>query len=55
MNHRLSNAYKNEDWLLGMSFPISEQMSNEILSLPICPHINIKDVSLVVKSLQKSI
>jgi dTDP-4-amino-4,6-dideoxygalactose transaminase len=50
----LSAAYAKETWL-SASFSISEQMSNEVLSLPLSPHITLKDISLVLEVLQKNI
>jgi dTDP-4-amino-4,6-dideoxygalactose transaminase len=46
----LSGAYTNEKY---GSLAISEQMSKEVLSLPLSPHITVKDISLVLEALQK--
>jgi len=46
----LSDAYSRGSWGLG-SFPLSERLSNEVLSLPIYPHINDQQIELVTKAL----
>ena len=46
----LSDAYKKDGWAIG-DFPISEMLANEIVSLPIGPHLNYEQVEYVIKSL----
>jgi dTDP-4-amino-4,6-dideoxygalactose transaminase len=49
----LSGAYLKENYLLS-TFPVSEQMSNEMLSLPISPHIKTDDILSILATLQKN-
>jgi dTDP-4-amino-4,6-dideoxygalactose transaminase len=48
--HR-SGAYK-EKWLLG-TFPLTERISDEVLSLPLSPHLNEHDLSLILETLKE--
>lgn len=45
--HRV-RAYANERWL-GNAFPVTERLAEEILSLPMGPHLSAEDSSRVVK------
>ena len=52
----LSGAYANSKFKIQNSkFPIAEQLANEVLSLPIGPHIGIGEARVVVESVRKSI
>jgi dTDP-4-amino-4,6-dideoxygalactose transaminase len=42
----LQNAYKDLKYLIG-SFPIAEEIANTCLSLPMGPHLEIKDIEIV--------
>ncbi|SFB25878.1 dTDP-3-amino-3, 4, 6-trideoxy-alpha-D-glucose transaminase [Amycolatopsis marina] len=46
--HR-SNAYAATDWPIG-SFPLTERLSHEVLSLPIGPHLSEQAVTAVVSA-----
>lgn len=48
----LSEAYKNLGYKIG-DFPITEKLANEILSLPIGPHMLESDIKQVVTSIKK--
>ena len=48
----LQVAYQANDWTKG-SFPIAEQLADELLSLPIGPHINVQQVDHVCEVLTK--
>lgn len=48
----LQVAYKADGWTKG-SFPIAEQMADELLSLPMGPHINVQQVNHVCEILTK--
>jgi dTDP-4-amino-4,6-dideoxygalactose transaminase len=50
----LQAAYQSCGWKKG-SFPIAEQMANELLSLPIGPHINDQQVDYVCEVLIKAL
>jgi dTDP-4-amino-4,6-dideoxygalactose transaminase len=50
----LSGAYTKAKWLLG-AFPVTEQLSNEVLSLPLSPHLNKHDISLILETLTAQI
>ena len=50
----LQMAYQGNGWMKG-SFPIAEQMSDELLSLPIGPHINARQIDHVCKTLTQEI
>ena len=43
-------AYRDGGWMLG-AFPLAERCANEVLSLPIGPHLNEKHLSAVVAAL----
>jgi dTDP-4-amino-4,6-dideoxygalactose transaminase len=48
----LQAAYQCNGWMKG-SFPVAEQMADELLSLPIGPHINARQVDHVCEILTK--
>lgn len=48
----LSEAYKKLEYKLG-NFPITEKLSNEIISIPISPHITELQIQMVVKALKE--
>ena len=50
----LQVAYQGNGWMKG-SFPIAEQMANELLSLPMGPHINARQVDHVCKILTQAL
>lgn len=50
----LSGAYAREA-LISVESPISRQMSNEVLSLPISPHVTLNDMAWILEALQKYI
>ncbi|MGB3421041.1 MAG: DegT/DnrJ/EryC1/StrS family aminotransferase [Dolichospermum sp.] len=50
----LSDAYAGEGWHLD-SFPVSERLSREILSLPIGSHLNEKQIEAVTKTLLEDV
>ncbi|UOA10696.1 DegT/DnrJ/EryC1/StrS family aminotransferase [Methylobacter sp. S3L5C] len=50
----LQMAYQDNGWTKG-SFPIAEQMANELLSLPMGPHINAWQIDQVCKILTKAL
>jgi dTDP-4-amino-4,6-dideoxygalactose transaminase len=47
----LQNAYANLGYKLG-DFPIAESLANEVMSLPLGPHIKSEEVRYVVRSLR---
>lgn len=49
----LSGAYKNEGWQVG-NFPLSEQMANSVLSLPIGPHLARESQLRVISSVAET-
>jgi dTDP-4-amino-4,6-dideoxygalactose transaminase len=50
----LSEAYSAEDWSTG-NFPITEQLSNEVLSLPVGPHVSETQCSEVIGALKQTV
>lgn len=50
----LSNAYEGNGWKIG-DFPITEKLSNELLSLPIGAHISNDEVEIVIKTVVEGI
>jgi dTDP-4-amino-4,6-dideoxygalactose transaminase len=50
----LSDAYAGEGWHLD-SFPLSERLSKEILSLPIGSHLNEKQIEAVTRNLLEDV
>ena len=50
----LQTAYQSSGWKKG-SFPVTEKMSDELLSLPIGPHINYQKVDYVCEVLIKAL
>ncbi len=50
----LSNAYAANKWQVG-NFPVTEQLSQEVLSIPIGPHMNSKEVQAVIETLQEGV
>jgi dTDP-4-amino-4,6-dideoxygalactose transaminase len=46
-------AYKNNQVWSNLSFPITEAMHNEVLSLPISPVMTPEQVDLVIKAVNK--
>lgn len=48
----MQNAYKEYSYLIG-KLPIAERLSNEVLSLPIYPYIDYKDVAYIVNKIEK--
>ncbi len=47
----LSGAYQNYHWKEG-SFPLTEQLADEVLSLPIGPHMTFEQLNYVVRKLK---
>jgi dTDP-3-amino-3,4,6-trideoxy-alpha-D-glucose transaminase len=47
----LSNAYRPADWQPG-AFPLAEQFANEVLSLPIGPHLTAPQVDFVCEQIR---
>lgn len=47
-------AYSNDDYL-SESFPITNRLSNEIISLPIGPHMPPSDLELIINNVKSSI
>jgi dTDP-4-amino-4,6-dideoxygalactose transaminase len=47
----LSAAYKEQGWKVG-DFPITEQIANTVLSLPMGPHLSLEDVATVNRSIE---
>jgi dTDP-4-amino-4,6-dideoxygalactose transaminase len=50
----MQGAYQSCGWTKG-SFPIAEQMADELLSLPMGPHINVQQVDYVCEVLIKAL
>lgn len=50
----LSSAYADDRWQVG-SFPITEKLAQEVLSIPIGPHINHEQVQAVIKTLLNTV
>ncbi|MEW6008944.1 MAG: DegT/DnrJ/EryC1/StrS family aminotransferase [Candidatus Omnitrophota bacterium] len=50
----LQKAYGNLGFKQG-TFPVAEKISGEILSLPMYPHLNSRQINYVVKSIKKAI
>jgi dTDP-4-amino-4,6-dideoxygalactose transaminase len=50
----LSGAYEENGWQEG-SFPVTEQLAKEVLSIPIGPHINNQEVQAVIESLLEDV
>lgn len=50
----LSDAYGSYGWKIG-DFPITEKLSQEVLSLPIGAHVNSHELKMVIKSLMADI
>jgi dTDP-4-amino-4,6-dideoxygalactose transaminase len=48
----LSEAYADNKWKSGF-FPIAEKMSQEIISLPMSPHLTDSQIQLIVKALKE--
>jgi len=48
----LSGAYATEDWKQG-DFPISEELANTVISVPLHPHLGGEATALVIESLQE--
>lgn len=48
----LQKAYAHEKWKEGV-FPIAEQLANEVLSLPIGPHLGFDDVSQIISDVKR--
>jgi dTDP-4-amino-4,6-dideoxygalactose transaminase len=48
----LSDAYANNGWVKG-KFPITERICNDVLSLPVGPHMTDEDVGHVIKALRE--
>ena len=48
----LSGAYADGKWKRG-NFPIAEELSNTVLSLPMGPHMTLPQVTAVIDSLPK--
>ena len=48
----LQKAYAHEKWKEGV-FPIAEQLANEVLSLPIGPHLGLDDVSQIISDVKR--
>lgn len=48
----LSGAYREAGWKQG-DFPIAEQMANEVLSLPIGPHLSEAQVSYTIDTIRR--
>jgi dTDP-4-amino-4,6-dideoxygalactose transaminase len=46
----LSGAYSKMGFKVG-DFPIAERLSNEVLSIPMCPYLNEHEVSYILKAL----
>ena len=51
--HR-QKAYAHADWVLG-SFPLAERMADEVLSLPIGPHLQSEHVDAVIAAARKTV
>ena len=51
--HR-QQAYADADWVLG-SLPLAERMANEVLSLPIGPHLQSDQVDTVITAVRKTV
>ena len=49
--HR-QQAYEKEKWILG-SFPTAERMADQVLSLPIGPHLSVHQVNEIIHAVQK--
>ena len=47
----LTGAYKELEMTSG-DYPITEQIANTILSLPMGPHLSVEDLEFVIHSLQ---
>jgi dTDP-4-amino-4,6-dideoxygalactose transaminase len=48
----LSGAYAGEGWKLG-DFPVTEELAETVLSLPIGPHLNDDAVTQIIRSLHE--
>jgi dTDP-4-amino-4,6-dideoxygalactose transaminase len=48
----LSDAYTGNKWKIG-SFPLTEKISKEVLSLPMSPHLTHQNVEKVIESLKE--
>ncbi len=50
----LSDAYGDNGWKIG-DFPITEKLSQEVLSLPIGAHVNSQELRMVIKTLSEDV
>lgn len=48
----LQEAYRDADYAAGQ-FPIAESMANQLLSLPIGPQLQMRDVEIIIENLHK--
>jgi dTDP-4-amino-4,6-dideoxygalactose transaminase len=48
----LSGAYANSGWKRG-DFPVTEELSDTVLSIPIGPHLSDEEVAFVIRTLQE--